>query len=145
MIQARRASEEAVVALQSAGAITLIKNKISTCYPDEICGVGKCGYRALFNVFGQTKYDAMISNLPHQDCSVLQLPKLCINMFGKDESGCIFLLRSHHWVALSLERYYDDAFCWKVVCHETALNILKCMSKSEMHQSLVSPSSHKKR
>ena len=69
MIQARRASEEAVATLQSAGVIALSKNKVSTRYPDEIC----------------------------------------------------------HWVVLSLERYYDDAFCWKVVCHETVLNILKCM------------------
>ena len=75
MIQARRASEEAMATLQSAGVIALSKNKVSTRYPDEIC----------------------------------------------------------HWVALSLEQYYDDAFCWKVVCHETALNILKCICQNQKH------------
>jgi len=61
MIQTRRASGEAVAALQSAGDIALSKNKVSTSFPDEICGVGKCGYHALFNVFGQTKAKCRVS------------------------------------------------------------------------------------
>ena len=71
MIEARRASEEAVIALQLTGAISLNKNKFSNCYPDEICGVGKCGNLALFNNLGPTKHDKMISSSPFWQIKIL--------------------------------------------------------------------------
>ena len=49
-IYAGRASEDCILKLQKAGAVSLQKSKPIHMYPLNICGVGKCGLRALFNV-----------------------------------------------------------------------------------------------
>ena len=114
--------------LQSSGAISFNRLKLSHLYPDNICGVVKCGYSALFNVLGRIQYDMIIASFPSHNFSDLCQSISRSSLLGKDGVGNIYLLRSHHWVALSQDLYYDDAYCWPVVCHKTAHNILQCMT-----------------
>jgi len=62
MVLARRASDDALYKLQNKNLISRRKKNVSDRYPSEICGIGKCSLRSLFNVLGQRAFQQKISS-----------------------------------------------------------------------------------
>ena len=132
-IYARRASEDCILKLQKAGAVSVQKTKPIHMYPLNICGVGKCGLRALFNVSVLNVFVEIIGSndwILSTKHAVLKTKQLFDEMKWKFKNGgCIFLLRGHHWVALTDDWYTDDGHRWEVLNYKIAFSILHEMEK----------------
>ena len=131
MIMAMRSSSDAIVALTNAQAINPLKCSVDYTYPAPICGVGKCGLRALFSLLGEMTFNQITTShewMRSEKIDNSKLKQLFHNhhphsTFGSD----IIYLRNHHWVSLSTEYYTDDAHRWKVLDHGKVLEILRSM------------------
>jgi len=135
MIKARRASEDAINLLREVGAIRNNKEKITIRYPSQICGTGKCGQRALFNIWGPIMYQEMVCSHPLMDSPLTTDDQLTqLHSYGRNQykvNGQIYHLRSHHWVSLSDKWYTDDAYRWEVLLPHVAMTALSSMEEVE--------------
>ena len=126
MIKAQRASEDAINLLQEVGVIRKNKEKITIRYPSRICGTGKCGQRALFNIWGPIMYQEMVCSHPLMDSPLTTDDQLTqLHSYGRNQykvNGQIYHLRSHHWVSLSDKWYTDDAYRWEVLLPHVAMS-----------------------
>ena len=134
MIMARRASEDALFKLQNDNLISQKMEQINERYPSKICGVGKCGLRAMYNVLGRTVFQEMFPS----DHWMLQdlTSSRKIDSFIVQSRSRLFLesnmyyLCNHHWVCISKSHFIDDAHCWKIQDFAGTMKVLSSMEEN---------------
>ena len=98
-------------------------------YPEGICGAGLCHLRALVNVWGQEMVSAILKkekSLPKQNLDPTVV-KTNFEEHNNKKDHLIYFIYGIHWVALTPEKYPDDAKHFSVTdfnkCKESLLNM----------------------
>lgn len=135
---AGRASEDAVLTLTSA-TVQAIDNSCGSVasdfglYPVEFTGNLKCHLRALYSVCPAAAWEAHERGIVH---SQYELVKSILANHVNQTDGKVFRLRKddpvlRHWVALTPERYTDDAKWFRTKDYRKASFLLELLEMPE--------------
>ena len=102
-------------------------------YPPEMTGIKKCHLRAFFNISPYVSKKLLSEKVVSDN---YQRVKEIFNNHVPQSSGRFFRLRNkvvdqQHWVAVTPEIYFDDAYYFKVMDYDCALHILQLLEAPE--------------